>query len=248
MKKLIYPERNRLLLKLSIPMFVSIIVIARYSTYPALPGFRFLIGPTPDDSIPYDIAIGYFSCYVFYLIQVYFPQRNREIKALKSLELYLKSYLRNARMFYEVLQDYDFTQLPECEDELPLYQYRNSDGEIFVEDFKIKGKKVLESDFVVDGIYDFLLKANNIYEQMTSNQAFSSVDAFLINQIQKINMPYWFETYENILILRQNGHRDEIQPFRSDNQQRELIKSLGMAIDQIEVYLGIQSMTSRLEG
>ena len=68
MKKLIYPERNRLLLKLSIPMFVSIIVIARYSTYPALPGFRFLIGPTPDDSIPYDIAIGYFSCYVFYLI------------------------------------------------------------------------------------------------------------------------------------------------------------------------------------
>ncbi len=247
MKRLIYPERNRLLLILSILMLVSVIIIARYSTWPALPGFGFLVGTIPEDSILYDIAIGYFSSYVFYFIQVYLPQRNREKKALKTIELYLKAYLRNARLLYAVLQDYDFAKLPEYTNKIVPYRYSDRDGNSFIEDFRTVGGKDRNPDFTTDGIYNFLLKSKNLYEQMISNLVFGSVDAFVLNQVQAINILYWFETYEKILVLRQNGYGNEIRPFRSDDQQINLMQKLSMAIDRTEEYLGIRSIVSRME-
>ena len=245
--KLLYPERNRLFLALSTLVLISIIVIARYSTWPALPGFQFLAGTIPDDSIPYDIAMGYLASYIFYLIQVYIPQRNREMKSLKSLQLYLKAYLRYARLFYAVLQDYDLTELPKCAPNIPMYIYKNKSGESFKENFRLLSEDALKTDsnanfvtgFEVDGIYNFLLKARYIYEQMVSNQAFSTLDAFLMDQIQDINMPYWSETYEKLLILTRSGYGAEIQSFRSDDKQIKLVKKMKLAIDKMEGYLGL---------
>lgn len=249
MKRLLYPERNRLLLALSVLVLIAMIVIARYSTWPALPGFQFLVGPIPDDSIPYDIAIGYLASYIFYLIQVYIPQRSREIKSLKSLQLYLKAYLRNASLFYAVLQDYDLIELPKCAPNIPAYIYKNKSGESFTENFKLLSENALNTDYNtntiadsdVDGIYNFLLKAKYIYEEMANNQAFSTIDTFLLDQIQAINIPYWFEVYEKILILNKSGYGAEIQPFRSDDKQMELVKKMKMAIDVMEEYLGVKS-------
>ncbi len=237
MKKFFYPERNRLFLTLSILMCISLLVIARYSTWPALPGFEFLAGPVPEDSIPYDIAMGFLASYIFYLIQVYIPQRSREIKSLESLELYIKAYLRNARLFYALLQDYEFTELPKYANNMPAYYYDHKES--VTERFIPLSKNVPDSDGIEDGIYNFLLKTTTIYEQMVSNPAFSMMDAFLVEQIQAINIPYWFEVYEKVLVLIKNGYGKEIRPFQRDEKQMELIKELGIAIDKTEKYLGI---------
>lgn len=239
MKKVLYPERNRLFLVLSVIMSISVLVIARYSTLPALPGFQFLVGAVPEDTIPYDIAMGYLASYVFYLIQVFIPQRNRERKSLKSLECYLKAYLRNAQLFYAVLQDYEFTKLHECAGEIPEYIYRNKAGEVIREKFAPPNQQN------EDGIYNFLLKTNNLYKHIIENPAFSSLDVFLIDQIQAINMPYWFESYESIIALVESELRNRIRSFRNDEDQKELLIKMRDAINVMDEYLEIGGIVEK---
>ena len=243
MRKLLYPERNRMFLVLSILLIVSILVVARYSTLPALPGFGFLEGTIPEDTIPYDIAMGYLASYIFYFIQVYIPQRNKEVKSLKVLEIYLRAYLRNTMIFCAVLNDYDFTELIKNAEKLSVFYYRDKDGISFKESFNVEQKE--ESEKLTDGIYNFLLKSNNIYNHIVSSQAFNTIDCFLIEQIQAINMPYWFETYENLLLLYKSGYRGEIKEFRKDPVQMELISKMKSAAKIIDEYLGIQSVVEK---
>lgn len=90
---------------LSIGLLVSIFFIIRGSSWPLIINTKLfkdllLVDRNADHTI-YNIAISYVAAYIFYLIQVYFPERNKTQIALLQTHLSVWNFVRQGSYFLD---------------------------------------------------------------------------------------------------------------------------------------------------
>lgn len=101
---------------LTILMIISSCMILRGSTAPLLwdnAVTRFFLYSNPEgDKTLYNIAISYFAAYIFYIIQVYIPERNRTKKALVNTALDSYNFTYQVERFFFVWRQFTITDWP----------------------------------------------------------------------------------------------------------------------------------------
>jgi hypothetical protein len=113
---------------LSVLMIISMVIIVCYCDIEVWPCFEMIafLQRRSEDKTLYDLAIGYVSAYVFYLIQVYFPEKERQkeetinrvplrmaayVLLYNTIELILHYYYEVVRVKY-VSKNINETELP----------------------------------------------------------------------------------------------------------------------------------------
>lgn len=88
-KKIVLKQRDKILFWLTVVLIFMIAIIVKECSIPLyLPEryFSWLVSDTDADRTFYNIAISYVAAYIFYLIQVYISDCNKNKKAKKSLQ------------------------------------------------------------------------------------------------------------------------------------------------------------------
>ena len=109
-KFVLFYEFERLWLLLTAINIIAIFLIIRGSTAPLLVDnsvleFLFCIDNTGDKTL-YSIAISYFAAYIFYLIQIYYPERKKTLNALLSIRPYIHNLVLELSRFLFVWDTY----------------------------------------------------------------------------------------------------------------------------------------------
>lgn len=94
---------NEVLIKLSILLMVALFFTIRGSTWKLLSNNAVIYGlfytDTNGDRTIYNIAISYIAAYIFYLIQVYFPEKNKTSVAITQTRFDMRNCLRQCMIF-----------------------------------------------------------------------------------------------------------------------------------------------------
>lgn len=94
---------ERLWIVLTIIMVVSVFVMIRGSKAELIIDTQItrllFCSDVNGDKTLYDIAIGYFSAYLFYILQVYIPERKKTIRALNATALDAYNFVNQTMMF-----------------------------------------------------------------------------------------------------------------------------------------------------
>lgn len=110
-------EFERLCLFLTLLNVVSLFLIIRGSTAPLILDNNMLhflfYSPETSDKTLYNIAISYFAAYVFYLVQVYYPERKKTKRALTSIELPASNLINQTNMFLFVWETFTKRNTPD---------------------------------------------------------------------------------------------------------------------------------------
>ncbi len=109
-RHILFYEFEKLWLFLTLLNLIAIFFIVRGSTLPLISDnkiikFLFYSSETSDKTL-YNISISYFAAYIFYMIQVYYPEKNRTEKALVSMELPVLNLINQTNMFLFVWDQY----------------------------------------------------------------------------------------------------------------------------------------------
>ncbi len=234
-------SKNKALIALTSILLIAVLVIARYSRWPALPGFQWLEGPVPDDQIPYDLAIGYISCYLFYFIQVFIPSRLKERRASQALGLYLKEYVMYMKILETILKENKLEELPDKDNDLGEYKITDQKGNIIYEAFPVpvsvddlshQERKTGENRFM-----SFLLKIQHVYEIMMQAPSFMNLNEYMIELLQKTDISFWVASYRNLIYMRRLGQEDIEVSLDNEITGKNKLNELRDAIKQIESLL-----------
>ena len=109
-RHILFYEFEKLWLFLTLLNLIAIFFIVRGSTLPLISDnkiikFLFYSSETSDKTL-YNISISYFAAYIFYMIQVYYPEKKRTEKALVSMELPVLNLINQTNMFLFVWDQY----------------------------------------------------------------------------------------------------------------------------------------------
>lgn len=176
----------------------AVFLIIRGSTAPLLIDnavMRFLFcTDTSGDKTLYNIAISYFAAYIFYLIQIYYPERKKTINAL----LHTRTDVRNMIMWlYRFLFIWD------------IYKQEVGEQEDSVEG-KIKGAKI-ETVYLKDNsgfVYkvdrenfgDMVRRISNDYQSVINDSYFQNCDYSLRKLLLSENIARFIESKHKILL------------------------------------------------
>lgn len=235
---------------LSLLMIVAVLVICRYSRLPALPFFHCLEGPAIEDQIPCDLAIGYIASYIFYIIQVFIPQKHKERKALKAIFPYLKEYVMYMKILGCILKNNKLEELPDLDDALGKYKYSDQHGNVYYEAFpdsinlcdETKPQEVLYDNRFMS----FLLKIQHVYNTMAQSRSFMNMNEYVLEQIQKTDIAFWVNSYQNLLLMRKLGQEDIEILMKNEASGRNRLDELKETVDWIEMSLGLQSVVEKM--
>ena len=102
-KRKIFFGYNEILVKLSILLMIALFFMVRGSTWQLLSDNTiiyalFYTNPNGDHTI-YNIAISYVAAYIFYLIQIYFPEKKKTSVAIIQTKSDMKNCLRQCMIF-----------------------------------------------------------------------------------------------------------------------------------------------------
>ncbi len=90
---------------LSVLLFVAIIFILRGSSWPLFIDNRFtrffLYNDSESDNTMYNIAISYLAAYIFYIIQIFFPESQKTKTAIIQTHLDMINCLRQCKIFID---------------------------------------------------------------------------------------------------------------------------------------------------
>lgn len=216
-------------------LILAILIIARYSTWPSiLPFLTILNGPIPNDQIPYDFAIGYVASYLFFLIQVEIPQLRKEKKAYLTLKNDISHVILQAEVIKKVLENQSLLEIARHKGALPKYKYTVNKELVGNESFPVAQdapKSVNE-----DGFYNFLWKANYDFEKLKNQIVFQNLNECLIEQIIKLNITFWFQTYHSLITVPALQSIPNATIKVEDNAEKEKLKE---ALEELEIILGI---------
>ena len=96
-------DYERLWIKLSLLAILSGYFILQGSTLPVLVDnqiIKFLfVSDAQGDKTLYNIAISYFAAYIFYVIQIYYMERNKTLKFLNATKSNMRNFIRQIDIF-----------------------------------------------------------------------------------------------------------------------------------------------------
>lgn len=213
----------------------AVLIIARYSTWPSiLPFLTILNGPIPNDQIPYDLAIGYVASYLFFLIQVEIPQLRKERKAYLTLQNDISHVILQAHLIKKTIENRSLLEIAKHKEALPKYKYTVNKELVGNENFPVALDAPKPAD--EDGFYNFLWKANYDFEKLKNQIVFQNLNACLIEQIVKLNIAFWFQTYHSLIAVLSLQSMPNATFKVEDQAEKEKLEE---ALKELEIILGI---------
>lgn len=230
-------EFERMWLLLTAINAVAVFLIIRGSTAPLLLDnavLRILFcSDINADKTLYNIAISYFAAYIFYLIQIYYPEREKTLNAL----LNIRSSARNMIMWvYRFLFIWD-TYMQEADDakekikgaEIKTVYLKDTTGFVY---------KVDRDDFE-----DMVKRISELYNDIINDAAFHSSDYSLRRLFLSKNIARYIESmYERIVeaeVLNASGSiligysKTEIDSLKCKMQYLEKLLDINVSKEYI---------------
>ena len=233
-------KKHSVFIALTAMLIPAVLIIARYSTWPSiLPFPTILNGPIPNDQIPYDLAIGYVACYLFFLIQVEIPQLMKEKKAYMTLQNDIVHVILQAELMKKILEHQSLLEIAQHKGALPKYKYTLNKKLVGNENFPVAQDAPKPAD--EDGFYNFPWKANYYYEKLKNQIVFQNLNEFLIEQIIKLNITFWFQTYHSFIAVPLLQSIPNATIKVEDDTEKEKLKE---ALKELEITLGISIIIS----
>ena len=163
---------------------VAIFLIIRGSTVPLVEDnvilrFLFYSKETGDKTL-YSIAISYFAAYIFYIIQVYYPERTKTKRTLMNIAIPALNLINQTSMFLFVWDVFTKKNTPNdgaiLDVNIRKIYYKNACGPVFSAD---KGE-----------LRKIIGRVKESYEEILNDSAFQFCDNALRQLIIVKNIPY----------------------------------------------------------
>ena len=175
---------ERLWLILTILNVVAVFLIIKGSSLPLLSDsdllhFLFYSSPTGDKTL-YNISISYFAAYIFYIIQIYYPEKKKTQRTLISISLPVQNLINQTNMFLFVWENFTKRNSPD-------------DGTILgVNISKIYYKNSSEHIMAADKeeLTNIIERIKNDYDKILNDSSFQSCDNALRQLLLEIDIPY----------------------------------------------------------
>lgn len=110
-------------------MLVSVILMIRGSTAPLLIDNvitrTLFCSDVNGDKTIYNIAISYFAAYIFYILQVYYPERKKTRDALITTSLDVHNLINQTRLFMFVWEEVTNTYVNSLLKEISIMKFEN---------------------------------------------------------------------------------------------------------------------------
>lgn len=182
-RHILFYEFEKLWLFLTLLNLIAIFFIVRGSTLPLISDnkiikFLFYSSETSDKTL-YNISISYFAAYIFYMIQVYYPEKKRTEKAIVSMTLPALNLINQTNMFLFVWDQYTVKNDPAdgtiLNTNIKTIYYKNDPDHAMradKEELKNISKRVKED-----------------YDEIVNSSTFQFCDNALKQLILEINIP-----------------------------------------------------------
>ncbi len=182
-RHILFYEFEKLWLFLTSLNLIAIFFIVRGSTLPLISDnkiikFLFYSSETSDKTL-YNISISYFAAYIFYMIQVYYPEKKRTEKAIVSMTLPALNLINQTNMFLFVWDQYTVKNDPAdgtiLNTNIKTIYYKNDPDHAMradKEELKNISKRVKED-----------------YDEIVNSSTFQFCDNALKQLILEINIP-----------------------------------------------------------
>lgn len=182
-RHILFYEFEKLWLFLTLLNLIAIFFIVRGSTLPLISDnkiikFLFYSSETSDKTL-YNISISYFAAYIFYMIQVYYPEKKRTEKAIVSMTLPALNLINQSNMFLFVWDQYTVKNDPAdgtiLNTNIKTIYYKNNPDHAMradKEELKNISKRVKED-----------------YDEIVNSSTFQFCDNALKQLILEINIP-----------------------------------------------------------
>lgn len=188
----------------------------------------------PNNQIPYDFAIGYVVSYLFFLIQVEIPQLRKEKKAYLALQNDISHVILQAELIKKTLENQSLLEIAWHKVALPKYKYTVNKELVGNENFPVAQDVPKPAD--EDGFYNFLWKANYDFEKLKNQSVFQNLNEYLIEQIIKLNITFWFQTYHSLIAIPSLQSIQNATIKVEDDAEKEKLKE---ALNELEIILRI---------
>lgn len=243
-KFVLFYEFERLWLLLTAINIIAIFLIIRGSTAPLLVDnsvleFLFCIDNTGDKTL-YSIAISYFAAYIFYLIQIYYPERKKTLNALLSIRPYIHNLVLELSRFLFVWDTY---KQVDANDEgvitsanIETIYFKTETGFIY----KMNGRRFRNLVMRIDKTY------NKIINDVTFQECDYSLRRFLLIENLDIFINRMHDLIEEAQFLDEAGDVAIRYPIVKINRIKQKIQYLSKLFD-IELSTNFTITNSKKE-
>lgn len=249
-KHILFYEFEKLWLILSILNFISVFLIIRGSTIPLVCDNAILYclfySNEKGDKTLYNIAVSYFAAYVFYIIQVYYPEYQRTKRALINIWLQVLNLINQTYMFLFVWDTFTKKKTPNDGTILDVntnkIYYKNSSG--------------LVSKADKEELHNIAERIKGDYDEIINDATFQFADNALRQLIMEKNIPQFiyglYKTLISAEILSKTESSTILETYSNDDvddikkRLKTLQKLFGLEIDDIyEVTTDVDDIKQR---
>lgn len=175
-------EYNRVLIRLSTILAIALFFVVRGSSWPLImdtKSLRFLLyTEAKTDHTLYNIGISYVAAYIFYILQVYLPAKNKTKTAISNTRTDMLNCLRQCAYFIKGWEDY-----AKVDDEKGILlgmsvttkYYEDSEGHI--------------SQMTLDELNMIILRMQEDYDRIKGSLDFKNSDVELIKLFLHMDFP-----------------------------------------------------------
>ena len=226
-------EFERLCLFLTLLNVVSLFLIIRGSTAPLILDNNMLhflfYSPETSDKTLYNIAISYFAAYVFYLVQVYYPERKKTKRALTSIELPASNLINQTNMFLFVWETFTKRNTPDDGTILGVniskIYYKNKYGIVMSADKKELGA-IAE-------------RIRSGYDKIVSDMSFQYADNALRQLVLERNIPAKINKLYQVLLSAEILAQDSSTTIL-DNYSKDDVDDIRIRLKKLNALLKLE--------
>lgn len=226
-------EFERLCLFLTLLNVVSLFLIIRGSTAPLILDNNMLhflfYSPETSDKTLYNIAISYFAAYVFYLVQVYYPERKKTKRALTSIELPASNLINQTNMFLFVWETFTKRNTPDDGTILGVniskIYYKNKYGIVMSADKKELGA-IAE-------------RIRSGYDKIVSDMSFQYADNALRQLVLEKNIPAKINKLYQVLLSAEILAQDSSTTIL-DNYSKDDVDDIRIRLKKLNALLKLE--------
>ena len=212
---MLFYECERLWLCLTLLNFVAVFLIIRGSTAPLISNnvvLQYLFySKEMGDKTLYNIAISYFAAYIFYIIQVYYPESQKTKRALTNIALPALNLINQTSMFLFVWDVFTKKNIPNdgtiIDVDIKKIYYKNNSGRVLSAD-KDELRKIAE-------------RVQESYEKILNDSTFQFSDNALRQLLMERNIPNdinrMFQTLLSAEVLSKSESATILETYANDD-------------------------------
>lgn len=185
--------------------------------------------PETSDKTLYNIAISYFAAYVFYLVQVYYPERKKTKRALTSIELPAYNLINQTNMFLFVWETFTKRNTPDDGTILGVniskIYYKNKYGIVMSADKKELGA-IAE-------------RIRSGYDKIVSDMSFQYADNALRQLVLEKNIPAKINKLYQVLLSAEILAQDSSTTIL-DNYSKDDVDDIRIRLKKLNALLKLE--------